>query len=61
MPKLPPPPPREAHRRSALLRSSALDHPGTLLAGWDHHFDAHQVIAGQTHAAGEQADTRRPG
>ena len=34
-----------------------LYHPGTLIAGGDHHFDAKQVIAGQTHASGEQADT----
>jgi hypothetical protein len=37
------------------------DHPGTLLAGWDHHLDAHQVIAGQTHAAGEPADPAAQG
>jgi hypothetical protein len=34
-----------------------LDHLGTVLAGWDHHFDAKQVITGQTHASREQADT----
>ena len=38
-----------------------VDHPGTLLAGWDHHLDTHQVIAGQTHAAGKPADPAAQG
>ena len=37
------------------------DHPGTLLAKWDHHLEANQVIAGQTHAAGEPADPAAQG
>ena len=38
-----------------------VDHPGTLLAGGDHHLKTHQVIAGQTHAAGEPADPAAQG
>jgi hypothetical protein len=38
-----------------------VDHPGTLLAGWHHHLKTHQVIAGQTHAAGEPADPTAQG